>query len=173
MREYFPQKIKFKLPGLRILKTGIAVLICFSIAHYRGYEDTVFYSVIAAIICLRNDMPSSLKMGIDRLIGTVIGGLFGLVILKLELLNNYYVENHKPLYFLLLSLSVMFLIWLSACLDTPGSAVITSIVFLSIVLNHAGDVSPEKFAFNRIFETFIGISAAVLVNYLPYPRLKS
>ncbi len=166
LKELLPQKIKFKLPGLRILKTGLAIFLCFLIAYWRGREDTVFYSVIAAIICLRNDVTSSLKMGVDRMIGTIIGGLFGLCYIKIEILGQL-PDNNVVLHYFLLSVCSMFLIWLAASLDSPGSAVITSIVFLSIVLNHGRDVSPEIFAINRIIETFVGILTAIIVNYLP------
>lgn len=165
--EYLPHKIQFKRPGLRILKTGLSVFICFLIAYLRGRSDSVFFSVITAIICLRNDVKASVQIGIDRMIGTAVGGVFGLIFLRLEIFGT--LSNSPIIHELLMSLVVMLLIWFAASFNSPGSAVITAIVFLSIVLNHGKDINPEIFALNRIIETFIGILVALIVNRIP-PR---
>ncbi len=162
------EKIQLKLPGLRIIKTAIAVFCCFIIAILRGHTDSVFYSVIAAIICLRSDMKTALSSGLSRMLGTFIGGFVGLLWLYAELgrwLSIYPVANY-----FCMSLVVVFLIWLISTIRQPNSATITVVVFFSIVLNHGNDINPLLFAYNRVVETIIGVVLAVVLNWIPFLR---
>jgi len=65
---------KIKFPGMRVIKTVIAVYICFLLGFIR--KSLPFYSVIAAILCMQTDSKSSWQFGKSRMIGTIIGGIY-------------------------------------------------------------------------------------------------
>ena len=66
--------------GLRNIKTALAVAICMVIFQVIGRENA-FYACIAAVICMKDTVSSSFTMGKNRLIGTIIGGLFGICVI--------------------------------------------------------------------------------------------
>lgn len=68
---------KIKFPGMRVVKTVISVYICFLISFIR--KTSPFYSAIASILCMQNSHDDSIKVGKSRMIGTIIGALYGLV----------------------------------------------------------------------------------------------
>ena len=55
--------------GMRIVKSALAVFICFCIYLLRG-TGMPFYSAIAAILCMQQDVKTSWKVGLNRAIGT-------------------------------------------------------------------------------------------------------
>ncbi len=48
--------------GMRLIKTAIAVFLCFLVDFFRD-GGTPFYSAIAAILCMQPELGSSLKVG--------------------------------------------------------------------------------------------------------------
>ena len=46
-------KVKFPPIGLRLVKTAIAVFICFLIHLIRGEQGLLFYSISTAIFCMQ------------------------------------------------------------------------------------------------------------------------
>ena len=66
--------------GFRAVKTTVAVAICILLAALFGRQDK-FYASIAAIICMRKTSTETSSAGIQRIVGTVVGGAVGLVVL--------------------------------------------------------------------------------------------
>ena len=48
--------------GMRLIKTAIAVFLCFLVDFFRDGR-ILFYSAIAAILCMQPELDSSLKVG--------------------------------------------------------------------------------------------------------------
>ena len=71
---------KLELPkvGARIQKTALSVFICMIIPHLLNMEYP-FYACIAAVICLKDSHENTVKMGVNRMIGTLIGGCAGIL----------------------------------------------------------------------------------------------
>ena len=78
MRERFP------LPGMRTIKTAVAVMIslviflpmeALSTAEGTNFIDQLgpFYACIAAIVCMQSSVGATWKQGVSRLLGTLIG----------------------------------------------------------------------------------------------------
>ncbi len=59
--------------GMRIVKTVIAVFVCGVLAWARGQSG--FYSMIAAVVCVQNTAGKTIESSINRMIGTLIGGV--------------------------------------------------------------------------------------------------
>lgn len=158
--------MKFKKPGLRIIKTLIAVALSMLISYYRPGDGLPFSSAIAAIICLQPDPGETREIGKNRFCGTILGGICGLLYL-LVVPSDFF---PKPFDLLVMSLLVSIIIWIMSMLGKPKAIVITSIVFLSITVNQGNEVGlPYYFAFNTTFDTMVGVIVAILVNK---PNLK-
>ena len=157
--------MKFKKPGLRIIKTFIAVSLAMLISSFRPGEGLPFYSAIAAIICLKSDVEGSREIGINRVIGTILGGLCGLIFLLIVPAN--YLPKEVEL--ILISLIASIIIWVMAMAGKPKAVSIMAIVFLSITINHGNEGNlPFLFAFNRTFDTMVGVISAIVVNWTDF-----
>lgn len=153
--------------GMRMCKSAIAVLCCLFISLFRANEGIVFYSCIAAVLCIQQDISGSKKVGFNRLKGTCIGGIIGMIFLYMEafleidlLLSRY----------LLIAFFIIVVIYISVCLKMSQASYIACVVFLSISITHASDVNALLFASNRMLDTFIGIFVALLINGIHIPH---
>lgn len=154
--------MKIKPPGLRIIKTFIAVTLAMVVSAHRPGEGLPFYSAIAAIICLKSDVEGSREIGKNRIIGTFLGGFCGLIYL-LIIPPDTLPENIE---LILISFLTSIIIWVMSMLDKPKAISIMAIVFLSITINHGKeDVLPFLFAFNRTLDTMIGVISAIIINW--------
>jgi len=151
---------KIKLPGMRVIKTVIAVNICFLLSILR--KSSPFYSAIAAILCIQSDNKNSWEAGKSRMIGTLIGGAYGLINVVLN--SSLNIELNNYVYYLILSLFLIPIIYTNVYVKAPSSTYISCVVFLSITVSHGGDEVPAYFALNRVVDTLIGICVALIVN---------
>ena len=162
--------MKIKMPGLRIIKTFIAVTLAMIISHYRPGEGLPFYSAIAAIICLKSDVEGSRDIGKNRVIGTMLGGLCGLIYLLIVPANVL----PAALEYILISFLSSIIIWVMSMANKPKAISIMAIVFLSITINHGKEAElPFLFAFNRTFDTMIGVISAIIVNWSDFEFRKN
>lgn len=69
--------------GMRMVKTALAVAICFFLYVLRGEEGVPIFSTIAAIICMQPYAENSIQVSINRIIGTLLGAVFALLVLYL------------------------------------------------------------------------------------------
>lgn len=151
---------KFTLPkiGLRNLKTALSVVLCILIINFLNM-DNPFFACISAVICMKDTIPGTWTMAIDRFLGTLIGGLIGLVFLfTLQYLPSL---NHPNA--IIIGIGVIICIYICTLIEKPGAVTICCIVFISILINYSGSES-YHYAIQRTFETFIGVAVAILVN---------
>lgn len=170
------KKKKINLPpiGLRIIKTGIAVFLCYLVSIIRGEQGYVFYSQIAAIWCMQTYIKNSRQMAGIRFIGTIIGALYGLFVIVVANSETTVIKSYEDLlHALFISIIVMFVIYTTVIINEPKAAFFSCVVFLSIVVIHLGDRNPYIFVWNRFLDTIIGIVIGVLVNYFRLPRYKN
>ncbi|WKY45884.1 HAD hydrolase family protein [Eubacteriaceae bacterium ES2] len=95
----------------------------------------------------------------------------GLVFLLFE--RSFIPQNMLYLQYLLLSLCVIPLIYLTVKINKPSAAYITCVVFLSITVSHGADINPLIFTFDRILDTLIGIFVSLAVNIFHLPRRRN
>lgn len=156
--------MRLKFPGPRIRKTGLAVLISMIISYYRPGEGLAFYSAIAAIICMQQNVHQTFHKGLGRIIGTIFGGTMGLIYL-LAFPAGSIPEIAR---LIIIAGLVTIIIWIMASVNKKDAVSIAGIVFLSVTINHAGDLVPFNFALNRIIDTLIGVLVAFFVNYIDF-----
>lgn len=155
------QDKKMKFLGMRVIKTIIAVYICFLISLVT--KTSPFYSAIAAILCMQNSPEDSYEVGKNRMIGTLIGGLYGFI--AVVLVDFFNIELFSHAHYLILGLFLIPLIYTNVLWESKDSTYISCVVFLSITVSHGGDASPLMFALGRVFNTLIGIVVSIVVNW--------
>ena len=148
----------------RALKTGLAVFLTELLAVLLGRSSS-FYSSIAAVICLMKSHEETQKKGIERLIGTVVGGLTGWAFLELFIRIPYYKEYFYPF---MVPFGVLLVIYVLNVLNRQTSCMIGCVVFLSITVNFNRALADIPiYVFDRILDTALGIAMATFVTALP------
>ncbi len=156
--------MNFPKIGMRNIKTSISVFLCLLIFELMNRENAI-YACIAAIICMQNTIDDTFKKGIDRIIGTIIGGIAGALVLYI--VKTY--EYEKFLLFII-PLGIMILIEVCVSLKLRQSVVICCVVYLIILISRQRDGNYIIYTINRIVDTTIGILITILVNkYLNIP----
>ncbi len=150
---------KYKI-GLRAVKTAIAVSICAFISMIFGRED-VFCGAIATIICMQPTYNRTLKTGIDRLIGTLIGGVIGYCALEL----SGYIPNYEWMRLFVIPFCMLLVIYICNIIEQKESVSIGCIVAL-VIVSRLGDDMGNSFMYvvYRVTDTIIGIVVAMFVN---------
>lgn len=153
--------IDFKLPkiGLRNIKTAISVSICLVL-----FSKDPFFAAIASIMCMQDTVENSLKIGSNRIVGTLLGGALGLVFLNLTRLLN--AESFTAL---ITGVGVSSAIYLCNAIKKPGSSAMSSLVLVAIMIAPASS-SAFLYACKRTIETSLGIIVALLVNKYIKPQ---
>lgn len=156
-------KAELPKPGLRNIKTALSVFFCILLFQVIDRPNPLF-ACSAAIICMRETVHYSYKKGIDRLIGTLLGGFVGLLFLLIK--NQIGFLNIDAV---IAGVGVFIVIYLCNLFNKSSVSVISSIVVLAIVIG-AGSKSPFLYAFGRTLDTLIGVIVALLVNRYVYPQ---
>ena len=156
---------KYKI-GLRTIKTALAVFLCLLIQLIIPGLSAI-NAAIAAIVCMRETPGKSFETGVNRFIGTLIGGVFGFILLIISSLIPLY---DAGIYILIIPFFMIFCI--SACVWTKklDAVVICCVVFLLIAFE--GDIDRTdavSFVVMRILDTTVGIVFATLVNKFFFP----
>lgn len=169
--------------GLRIMKSAAAVFLCYIVALLRGDSGIVFYSQLAALWCMQDYVKESKQKAYQRTIGTVIGALYGLVVLvvfaaadTLPPMEGLFSSMKGLLYSMellrcaVISAMIVVVLYTTVLLNKKQASYFSCVVFLSIVVNHMSDANPYLFVWNRFLDTMIGIVIGVAVNSLRLPR---
>ncbi|SET01986.1 Uncharacterized membrane protein YgaE, UPF0421/DUF939 family [Natronincola peptidivorans] len=141
--------------GLRTIKTGIAVTLSLLVSNILGIESP-FYAAIAAIIVMQPTVSDSWKIGVNRLLGTMIGAAVGVAFVSISPGNP-----------LLGGVGVIVLILATNKLNWKESISMGGVVFVGIFINAEGGYL--NYALHRLLDTSVGIIVAVVVNYTIYP----
>ena len=163
---------RFTLPGQRILRSVISVWLCILVYFARGMRGEPFYSIIAALQCVQPYSSNMLSEGKDRIIGTLIGALWGSVVLFAELLPVGGGFQTAVIYYLLLGIFTGVVIYSTVLLGISQYALFSAVVFLGIAMYHIEDANPYVHVFNRTMDTIIGVGIAIAVNTVHLPRVR-
>ncbi|HHU04711.1 MAG: aromatic acid exporter family protein [Saccharofermentanales bacterium] len=156
------RKEPLRFPGLRIIKTTLAVFICLMLYLLMPETSNVLTASIATIIATKSSIKDSYLAAFIRLQSTFVGAIFGLIILQLKEVSN--LEYNTLPYNLLLSFFVLLVIWISVSFLRSEGAILGSIVLLAIAIGPILDMSPFQAAVSRFLDTLIGVIVALLVN---------
>lgn len=147
--------------GMRNIKSATAAALCALV--YFFFDRSPAFACIGAIFGTGYDLENSKLHGGNRFFGTLIGGLLGMGLFRIYLIFYPQAGRHLlqvPLVFIgtiiLIILCTKF--WVGGV--QPGGVVLCIILF---------NTPPEtyvSYSLNRIFDTGVGVLAAMLVNYL-------
>ena len=153
--------------GLRNIKTALSASLCALI--YFFFDRNPTFACIGAVFGMGANMEHSKLHGGNRLFGTIIGGLLGMLLFAIYI--YFYPDGGNrflliPLLFvgvvILIVLSQVF--WVGAV--QPGSVVLCIILFNTPVESYV------SYSLNRMLDTAVGVLMSLLINYLlPRERL--
>ena len=158
------KKIKIPGIGLRIIKSAVAVGLCYVVDLLRGDQGIVFYSQLAALWCIQVYRSNTKKNAIQRTIGTIVGAVYGLIFLLLDPVLIEVGVKASMVDKLLVPLMIVLVLYTTVLLRKKQASYFSCVVFLSIAVNHLQDANPYIFVLNRFLDTMIGIGIGFLVN---------
>jgi hypothetical protein len=132
------------------IKTAIAAVLAWFIPHSLNWNYSI-YAVIASIIVMGLTSGSTLKLSMQRIAGTIIGGLTG-IICSLLLGTNAWS----------LGIGVFLGVFISSWFKFKEAAKLSGYVAALIVLTHGQQ--PWLYGWGRFLETLFGVGVALTVN---------
>lgn len=151
-------------PGMRVIKTALAVIICLLIENLRA-ADMPTHACIATVVCMQPTLRTTFQASIDRTFGTIIAGAYSYLMAVL-LITKIGMDPNSLLFYLVVGILSFPLMAILITIKKPSSIAITVIVYLIIMLN-AGETDPLSYAVGRVVATLIGLSVTLFVNWLP------
>ncbi len=162
-------KISCLKVGGRTIKTVVAVFLCLLTGIIRK-SDTAFYAAIAAMLCVQRTSEDSFREAFNREVATVIGGIWGMLVLLFE--RYFWCSPCEVLRYLFLSVILIPIINFSVLIKRERGTFLMCVVFLCITVTHGNDESQLSFGIARILDTTIGIVIALIINQFPIRRAK-
>lgn len=156
--DYHFDKSKVKL-GMRTVKTGLAVFLVMVLSLVWGWEGSQI-AALTAVFSLRETFDKSLSFGASRILGNTVGGAMAILYVLLAL------SLGEPIWLdlLLIPLLTMLTIVLNVSLNNADGAVAGASALLIIALGIPSGHS-LTYVLTRIFQTFVGVFIAILVNF--------
>ncbi len=151
--------------GMRNIKTALSVFICLLFFEAIN-RDNALFACIAAVICVQNTIVDSVKIGISRIIGTMLGGLSAALVLFI--VNAYFDE--KVLIFII-PLGIIILIQICVSINMKQAVAICCVVYMVVVISKNHEDGYMYYTINRVLDTSLGIIIALFVNkYVEVPK---
>jgi len=152
---------------MRTIKTVIAIAISMILGSFLQIESP-FIMTLTAFLCLQSTIVESSEMAVKRGGGTIVGGIFSLIFLTL-----------LPTYHFFIPLGILLIIVVCNGISRSDFIPMAGVVFLVISFKLYAPIAfePIEYVISRVFETFVGIGIAIVVNRLikppnPYAKLE-
>ncbi len=158
MEERSLQEKRKPIIGMRVIKTVIAVALSAALMQY-VLKMNPFFACIGAVVAMDYSIANSLKSAIVRNVGTVTGGVVGILIAS-------FTEN-----IIFISLGVIPLILLNNLLKKKESIIPGMIVYFAVAYLNTMDQA-WVYGVRRILGTLIGTLIGLAVNVLLFPPKK-
>ena len=136
-------------------KTALAAALCWWIAMRFGLPDG-YWGAISAIIVLQSNFGATISASRDRILGTVIGALFGFTCTLFGTLPWNYI------------VAVLAAVIVCGLLGLRSSSRLAGVTITIVMLVHGGG-SHWTVALDRVVEVFLGILVAIAVTTLVFP----
>ncbi len=159
-----------------LLKAGISVYISVLITYFlfsNGFNflnvnfDTfsIFIAGIAAAISSQTKKIDTIKVGYNRIYGTLVGSIIGF--LATIVLNNLYVLRIPPILYIPLFAGLGTVISFYICQKIKGNPTqtVSAITFLGIIVLHSSG-STEDYIIGRFIATVIGVVTTHIVSII-------
>lgn len=149
---------KFRL-GMRTFKSGLAVFLVILLFTGVGWQG-VQIAALTTVFSLREDFDQSVHFGASRILGNTIGGLYAL----LFFIINALFHNHYLVTLILVPICVMLTIMTNVAMNNKAGIIgaVSAMLIISLSIPAGNTI---QYVFVRVFETFVGVFIAILVNY--------
>jgi len=154
--------------GMRVVKTVVAVMICLFITMLTGNWDSISITAVSAIVTIQPTRDETVKTGIFRVIGTVVGGLVGTLTVVIGLFLPYYNDG---LFIVVIPLMLLFNLYLCNVFKMQHSCAISCIVTILVSANiNIGLTAGGALLYTliRLRDTLIGVLVATVLNIVPH-----
>ena len=157
---------KLPYPGLRNIKTAIAATFCVVLYTLIG-RPGVALACITVFICMQESVDKALRVSVDRGLGTLLGGAFGLGAAMLLVYDQSLLVLAA-----LIFVGIVLFIFLFALFKMEGTIAIGLATFVIVTIGpEFAEITPLSHAIVRVTDTMVGIVVAFLVNALLFrPR---
>ncbi|HFH9946609.1 TPA: aromatic acid exporter family protein [Streptococcus suis] len=149
---------KFRL-GMRTFKSGLAVFLVIVLFGHMGWQG-IQIAALTTVFSLREDFDQSVHFGTSRILGNSIGGFYALLFFLLDSLfsDQFWVTA------VFVPIFVMLTIMTNVAMNNKAGIIgaVSALLIISLSIP-AGDTI--QYVFVRVFETFVGVFIAILVNY--------
>jgi len=148
--------------GMRNFKTALAATLCALL--YFPFDRNPTFACIGAVFGTGSDMDNSKLNGGNRLFGTIIGGVLGMLLFRIYII--FYPDGETHLLMLLfIFVGVVLVILASLFFKWPGAIQPGGVVLCIILFNTPVDTY-ISYSLNRMLDTGIGVAIALLINLL-------
>lgn len=148
---------KFHL-GMRTFKTGLAVFLVLALFALFGWKGTQI-GTLTAVFSLREDFDKSIHFGSSRIFANSIGGALSLLFF---LVNDFF---HYNIWVTLVMVPIltMLTIMINVAFDNKSGIIggVAALLIICLSIPHGEQIT---YVFARVFETFVGVFVAILVN---------
>lgn len=156
-------RIRYIVPGTRVLKTLIAIVVAVLAAKILGLDASTM-SVIA-LFSISTSFEDTKRTAIGRFKGTAFAGVYTYFVI-LILLKGWEIDPNSFLYYILILIALVILIQVLIRFGQKESFVYAVMIYLSISLG------PERFkpfqaSVMNIFQAVIGIIVCLKVESSP------
>jgi len=166
---------KIPHPGLRNIKTALAATLCIVVYTLIGRPEGLPLACIAIFICMQDSVGKSWKVGRDRAMGTLVGGIFAGIAGTVVALDA---QQHLFVVAILAFAGIVMYIFTCNLIKIENSIVIGLATYIIILFSplspQAADAVPVPVwihAFNRTLDTMVGVFVGCSVNILLFrPR---
>lgn len=153
---------KFRLRiGMRNIKTAISATLCALVYYFIDRDPT--FACIGAVFGMGSDMGDSWLNGGNRLFGTIIGGVIGMVLYRIYMIIYPDGDPQHLLMMLFIFVGVVILILASQLFKWPG-AIQPGGVILCIILFTKTGANYIPYSLNRMLDTGVGVIVSLLIN---------
>ena len=152
-----PRLLSVERQHLLILaaKTALAATLCWGLAHAFGWHDA-YWGSISAIIVLQSNVGSTITASRDRILGTLIGAVFGFSFSLFGVLPWNYI------------MAVFAAMALCGLLGLRNSSRLAGVTITIVML--VQKIGPRwGLALDRVGEVILGIVVALAVSTLVFP----
>ena len=159
--------------GMRVIKSVASVTVCLLIAWLIGSKDSLPIAAVAAIVTMQATQSETLRIGAFRVLGTIIGGVFGILTVLLGLVVPYYADG---LIVVIIPIMLLLNLYLCNLLKMQDSCTISCVVTIIVAAHIVTDSTFDEslvFTFVRLRDTLIGVVVATAINMLPGMLKKS
>jgi len=153
---------------MRVVKTAAAVMICLLIALLIGGWESVTIAAVSAVVTIRPTRGETVSSGVFRVLGTIIGGLIGMLTVIIGLFLPYYSEG---MFVIFIPLMLLLDLYICNVLKMQDSCTISCVVTILVASHLNLDPSVDGILIYTLFrlrDTLTGVVVATVLNIVPH-----